>query len=215
MLRWFFWDPPDLGRRPCIPTLGAHLPKARKRNGPFLPVAPKQEPDLWPSTPVPTPGRQFTLGFPQSYLPDLGRKAQSLSLPPWPWKVTPSPVHCFLSGGISALEDSVFCVPPAATIPHILVSSCPDSSGYRPGPWPFMERTAAEDAKGGGRKWEALWSEPQASSVGPAVCIPWVVRPLWVASPPWVVRPLWVASPPWAVCLRWVASPWEDKPSPL
>lgn len=45
-----------------------------------------------------------------------------------------------------------------------------------------MERTAAEDAKGGGRKWEALRSEPQASSVGPAVCIPWVVRPLWVGS---------------------------------
>lgn len=60
----------------------------------------------------------------------------------------------------------MFCVttPTAATaIPHILVSSCPDSTGHQPGPRSFVERQGLRTAKGGSRKWEANappWSEP-------------------------------------------------------
>lgn len=106
--------------------------------------------------------------FPQArvvYLLGTGRPCLS-PCPLTLWTVTLSPEHCFLSGGISALEDSVFCVTltiAATAIPHIPVSSCPDSAGHQPGPQLFMERQGLRTATSGSRKWEAnvpLWSEP-------------------------------------------------------
>lgn len=95
------------------------------------------------------PGRQIMAGLPQAkvvYLLGAGKPCLS-PCPLTPWTVTLSPAHCFLSGGISALEDSVFCVTPASAIPHIPVSSCPDSAGHQPGPLRFVERWA-EDSRG-------------------------------------------------------------------
>lgn len=96
-------------------------------------------------TAVSIPGRQIMAGLPQAkavYLLGAGKPCPS-PCPLTPRTVTLSPAHCFLSGGISALEDSVFCVTPASAIPHIPVSSCPDSAGYQPGPRRLVERWAA------------------------------------------------------------------------
>lgn len=57
----------------------------------------------------------------------------------------------------------MFCVTPPTAIPHILVSSCPDSTGHQPGPRSLVERQGLKTAKGRSRKWEANappWSEP-------------------------------------------------------
>lgn len=107
-----------------------------------------------------------------------GRKAVSFSWPLTPWTMTLCPVHCFLSGGISALEDSVFCATPAAAhtaISHIPVSSCPDSAGYQPGPRLFVERQGLRIAKGGSRSGKLLFLLGQ--SLGPLLwglrCVQW------------------------------------------
>lgn len=90
-------------------------------------------------------------GLPQAeavYLLGAGKPCPS-PCPLTPRTVTLPPAHCFLSGGISALEDSVFCVIPTSAIPHTPVSSCPDSAGYQPGPPRLVERWA-----GGSKGWK-------------------------------------------------------------
>ena len=106
-------------------------------------------------------------GLPQAKVVYLLRAGKPcfFPCPLTPWTVTLSPAHCFLSGGISALENSVFCVTPAAAppaIPHIPVSSCPDGAGCQPGPPLVRGDTGLRTAKGGSRKREANvppWSE--------------------------------------------------------
>lgn len=132
--------------------------------GTQTPSLPLQHPYLEDSSWWASPG--------QVCLSARGRKALLFSWPLTPWTMTLSPVHCFLSGGISALEDAVFCVTPAAahtSISHIPVSSCPDSAGYQPGPRLFVERQRLRTAKGGSRKWEAIvppWSESRGLLCG-------------------------------------------------
>lgn len=143
-------DPLALDRGPCFSFLGAHLPsKARKGAGVHFSQF-RWEPDPHVATlRHPYLGDRSWWGFPRPrlvYLLGAGKPCPS-PCPLTPRTVTLSPAHCFLSGGISALEDSVFCVTPASAIPHIPVSSCPDRAGYQPGPRQLVERWA-EGSKG-------------------------------------------------------------------